>query len=663
MTLATGIDAALPFSHGPPMISFLRKGLSSWLVLAILGLVMIAFVVTGVASPTGTPAAGGGERLVSVGDETVSSVEVADQVNRQLDRLRQQNPELDLATLFREGAYEEILRQLIAQKAMLVFGREQGLAASKRMIDAEIASIPAFQNLAGRFDQATFQQALQNERITEQELRRDIETNLIARQLLVPVQGSPFVPQEMAVQYANLLLEQRSGSVGLVPASAFAGAAAPSDAEVAAYYRQNQSRYLIPERRVLRYAAFGPDQVAGQARATEAEVQAFYRSNAARYGAKETRTLSQVVLPDQAAARAFATKLAAGTSFAQAAQQAGFTAADTRIGDQDRAQLTRLTSAAVANAAFAAAEGAATAPVQSPLGWHVVRVDAIKRTAATPIEAARAEIEQQIGQQKAQEAMATMVTRIEDALAGGASFEEVARAERLQIVETPPLTATGQNPGAAGWQTPPDVQPLLSGLFQMEPDEEPTVETISPTRFAIVAPGRVIPAAPPALAQIGERVRGDLARQRASERARAVANAIMGRINGGMGAAQAFAGAGVSLPAVQRVSSRRIDIARPGQPVPPPLAMMFSLARGKARILEAPNREGWFVVHLESTVPGNAAGQTGLIQATRSQFQTALGDEYAAQFNRAIQAGLEVERDESAIAQVKRQLQTGQPVQ
>jgi peptidyl-prolyl cis-trans isomerase D len=142
-----------------------------------------------------------------------------------------------------------------------------------------------------------------------------------------------------------------------------------------------------------------------------------------------------------------------------------------------------------------------------------------------------------------------------------------------------------------------------------------------------------------------------------------LANAIVGRINGGMAPAQAFSGAGVSLPAVQRVSSRRIDIARPGQPVPPPLAMMFSLARGKARILEAPNGEGWFVVHLESTTPGNAAGQNGLIQATRTQFQGALGDEYASQFNRAIQAGLKVERDEAKIAQVKRQLQSGQPVQ
>jgi peptidyl-prolyl cis-trans isomerase D len=85
----------------------------------------------------------------------------------------------------------------------------------------------------------------------------------------------------------------------------------------------------------------------------------------------------------------------------------------------------------------------------------VIRVDGISRTAETPLAAVRQEIQTQLAQQKAQEAITNMVTRIEDALGGGASFEEVARAERLQIVETPPLTATGQNPDVAGWQVPP----------------------------------------------------------------------------------------------------------------------------------------------------------------------------------------------------------------
>lgn len=645
------------------MLSVFRHKNSSWLVAAILGLGIIALVITGVGTgPSGTPVAGGGERLAQVGKETVSSVEVADQVNRQLERIRQQQPEVDLAALFQDGAYEEIVKQMIGQKALLAFGREQGMAASKRLVDGEIAGIPAFHNLAGQFDNNVFQQMLAQQRISEQDLRDDIAGSIIQRQLLLPVSAAPVVPQEMALQYASLLLERRSGSIGLIPAAAVAAGPAPTEADIAAFYRKNQARYMIPERRVIRYATFGPEHVGAAAAPTDAEIQAAYQTNAARYAARETRDLSQVVLPDQAAARAFAAKLASGTSFAAAAQQAGFSEADTRLAAQNKAEYQRLTSAAVANAAFAAAEGASTAPVQSPLGWHVVRIDKINRTAATPLAAVRGEIQAQLQQQKAQEALADLVTRMEDTLADGASFEELARAERLQIQETPALTVTGQNPAAADAQTAPEVQALLKEAFQMSTDEDPVVETLAPNRFAVMQLARVVPAAAPPLAQVAERVRGDFLSQRANERARAVAEGIAAKVNRGMPAAQAYAGAGVPVQR-QQVSAQRIELAQPNQPVQPSMAMMFSLPKGKARTLAAPNGQGWLVVHLENSIPGSATGQAGLIQATRTQFEQIMGEEYAEQFSRAVQARVKVERDETAIAKVKRSLATNQPLQ
>lgn len=646
------------------MLSIFRRGLTAKIMLGVLAIAVFAIVVTGFGTDGmgglgGTGGTGGGT-LVSAGDQEITTAEMTDQVNRQLDRARQQNPELDLGTFFGGGAYEEILRQLVAQKAMLAFGEEAGIAASKRMIDGQIASIPAFKNLAGQFDQQAFRAAIQREGVSEDQLRRELAATLIERQILLPVAGSARVPQAMAVQYASLLLEQRSGTVGLVPAAAMGVGREPSDAEVAAFYRENQGRYTIPERRTLRYAVIGPEQVAAAARPTEAEIAAAYQAQAAKYGARETRTLSQVVLPDQAAARAFAAKLAGGTSFAQAAAQAGFSAADIAVGEQTRQDFVRLTSDAIANAAFAAAQGTATQPIQSPLGWHVVRVDSINRIAATPLAAVRPELEQQIGQRKLGEALADKVARVEDALGGGSSFEEVARAEGLAIQETPPITATGQQPGVAGWQAPPEVAPLLKAAFDMDADEDPVVETIVPNqRFAVMAIGRALPAAPPPLAQIAPVVKADLVRRRAADRAKAVATALVAKINAGVPAARAFAEARVKLPAPQPVSSRRLDIARPNQPVPPPLAMLFSLPKGKARLLAAPNGQGWFVVHLENTVPGNAGSAPGLVQATKTQFQQILGQEYAEQFTRAVEKRVNVKRDEEGIRTLKRQLQGG----
>ena len=639
------------------MLNIFRRGFVSKIMLGVLAIGVFAILITGF----GTDGMGGlggmaggasGDTLVSVEGEKVSSIEMTDQINRQLARAREQQPELDIGSFLRTGAYEEILRQLVAQKAMLAFAEDVGIVASKRMIDGEIASIPAFKNLAGQFDQNAFQAALQREGISEAQLREDLAATLIQRQILLPAAASARVPQEMALQYASLLLEQRSGTVGLVPAAAMGAGREPTDAEVAAFYRENQSRYTIPERRVLRYAMIGPEQVAGSARATEAEIAAAYQANQDRYGAKESRTLSQVIFPTEAAARAFAAQVAGGTSFAAAAG-ANLIAVE----QQTKAQFTNLTSPAVANAAYSASQGAVTPPIQSPFGWHVVKVETIERSAATPLAAVRAELEAQVTQRKQVEALGALVTKIEDALSEGSSFEEVARANGLAVQETPPITATGAQPGVAGWQPSPELAPLLKPAFERAPDEDPAVETIVPDqRFAMLAIGRVVPAAPPQLAQIAPIVKADLVRRRAAERARAVATAIVAKINAGVPAARAFAEADVKLPAPERVQARRVDIAQPNRPVPPPLAMLFSLPQGKARLLPASGGEGWFVVHLENRTPGDARSAPGLVQATLSQFQRFIGEEYAEQFGRAVEKLQDIERNEDAIARTRRQL-------
>ncbi|HEX8512817.1 MAG TPA: hypothetical protein VF688_06900, partial [Allosphingosinicella sp.] len=144
--------------------------------------------------------------------------------------------------------------------------------------------------------------------------------------------------------------------------------------------------------------------------------------------------------------------------------------------------------------------------------------------------------------------------------------------------------------------------------------------------------------------------------RRASERARAIASAIVARINAGTPPAQAFAQAQVKLPPVQTLTATRREIARANAQVPPPMAMMFSLPRGKARLLPAPDGRGWFVVYLDRIVPGDASKEPGLIQAVRTQFQGIIGDEYARQFTSAIRDDLKIERNDEALGKLKAEL-------
>jgi peptidyl-prolyl cis-trans isomerase D len=641
------------------MLSIFRRGFMAKIMLVVLVLGLVAIVITGF----GTGGSGGlgglgglsGSTVATVGGEKLTSARLTDETQRQLTRLRREQPELDMAAFLRQGALEEVLNQLIDQTAGAVFGRRHGLGVSRQMIDRDIASIQEFHDLTGRFDDATFRRILAQENMTEQQVRDDFATRLLQRQLLGPITRSAHVPNAIALQYASLLLEQRSGIVGAVPSAAMGAGAEPGEAELANFYRTNRARYTIPERRVIRYAVFGPENVAAQTQATEAEVQAAYRSDPSN-AARETRRLSQVVLPE-AQAKALAQKVAAGTSFAAAAQQAGRSATDIALGVNGREEYAAKSSPAVAAAVFGAAKGATVGPVRGPFGWHVVKVEDVIVSTARPLASVRGEIAAKIQQGKSQNALNDLASRIENAVSDGSTFDEIVAAQKLQVKETPPVTATGTAPETAGWQPPPELQPLLEGAFAIEPGEDPAVEAIQENqRYALVVIARAIPATVPPLAAIRDRVKADLIVRRASERARAVASSIVARINAGTPPASAFASAQVKLPPVQTLTATRREIAQANAQVPPPLAMMFSLPRGKARLLPAPDGRGWFVVYLDKIVPGDANKEPGLIQAVRRQFGEILGEEYARQFTAAIRADLKIERNEDAVRKLKADL-------
>jgi peptidyl-prolyl cis-trans isomerase D len=565
-----------------------------------------------------------------------------------------------MEAFLRSGALEEIVDQMVTVAARVAFGESQGLVASKAMIDRQILSIPAFQDLAGGFDQAAFQQVLAREGLSEARLREDFANSMIEQQLLVPVARSAHVPREFATRYASLLMESRVGGFAAVPNDRMGPGTAPTPAEIASFYRSNQARYTIPERRVVRYASFSAEQVAAEARPTDAEIAALYRQNATAYAGKETRRLSQVVLPlaEQAAARALAAKIAGGTSFAAAAAQINRTAADTSVPEGDKAAFARLSSPEVANAAFAAAKGATIGPIRSPFGWHVIRVEEIKQVAARPLEAVRPELAARIQREKGVEKLDELARRIERAVDGGASFEEVARAEKLAIVQTPPVTVAGTAPGLAGWQAPDDLPPLLEGAFGMSEGDDPYVEQISPNeRFALVALAQVIPAAPPPLAQIADQVRADLVAKRQLDRARSVAAALVAKINAGTPPALAFAQSDVPLPSPSPIEATRRETQNPQQPAPPTHSMLFNLQPGKARLIPAPGNRGWLVVYLDRIVPGKAEPE--FVEGLRGQFGNVMGNEYVDQFTNAIQARMKIKRNPESVAALKTSLSSG----
>lgn len=639
------------------MISFFRRALSSWVVLGLLALIMIAFIVTGVGTPSGLDnLSGGGSNVAKVGGSTISSTDAATRVQAQLDGARQQNPSLEIGAFVRSGGVDEVVDQMVNGRAFEQFGLKYGMTVSNRLVDGEIAAIPAFRGPSGSFDRNTFLGVLAQRKLNERIVREDFARDKMTNALILPAAGVARVPVGLVTPIAALLLEARTGQIGIVPTAAIASGAPASDAELQKFYQRQLTRYTVPETRVIRYALFDRNRFEGKVSATEAEIAQAYKANSAQYAAKETRVLSQVVVPTQAVAAQIAAKARSGIALAAAAKASGAEA--TTLAAQDQSAYAGLAaSPAIAKAAFAAAKGAILDPQKSPLGWLVVQVDAINRTGGKSLSDERAALSAQIVKQKVDVALADLVTKLEDAVADGSTFDDVIKAEGLSVVTTPALTASGIAPDAPGFKAAAELQPILHDGFQAEVNDDAAVLTIAPGQsYGFYDLDRINPAAPKPLTSIRPQVLADFQQDRALREAKRLADAIALKVNQGAPLASAIASTGVSLPAPRPIGARRIDLAKSQQKVPPALALLFSIPARQARVLEEEDKKGWYVIWLDKIEPGNIAAEPNLIKVTQGELSRSLGDEYAQQFAAAIKVDVGVKKNDSAIAALKRSL-------
>jgi peptidyl-prolyl cis-trans isomerase D len=637
------------------MLQSMRKSVSSWVGILILGLALGALVFTLFQpnSPGGT--AQTGQVLATVGDKTVTESDYLATVDRAVNRERQRTPSITNPDFIGAGGGEMVMQQLVAGKAMQVFARDNGMAISRRMVDGEIASIPAFQ-LNGKFDDGTFRRLLADQRLTEAELRDSIEQDLLRRQLLQPVLAGTTIPRGMAEPFAQLLLEVRRGAILPIPSAAMPDPGKPTDAQLAAFHAENKAAYTLPERRAFRFAEIDATQLAEKAKPTAAEVRKYYDDNKAEFGGLETRAIRQVIVQDEAKAKAFVASVRGGKPFADAAAAEGFTATDIDLGIQNADGLATSVNPEVSKAAFALKPGTVSDPVQTSLGWHLLEVTKVIPATPQPFDTVSAGIEQKLATEKAADLMAEKVAAAEDKLTGGESLADVAKGLGVPVQSSPPLAADGRL-FDANYQVSRLEQPLLPKVFDADVAQGPQVVEVAPNRFALLEVTDVLAPEVVPLAKIRADVEAAWSVKARSDAAKAEADRIAAALSKGQSLAEATAGK--SLPPPQQLSVRRLELtqmSQQGQQVPPPVVLMLNTPKGQARVISAPQGQGWFVVKVDEVVPGDVSQAPQLVDAVRQSLVREGGNEIAESFVRAIERNVGVVRKPDALKAVNRRL-------
>ena len=639
------------------MISIIRRFFDSKLgvpiTLGFLALIAIAFASSDITGSGMFGGVSGGDRVAVVGSERIGTADLSRAATNALEQARQQNPTLSMASFLRGDAMDDVLDVLLDRTAIAQFAEMVGLRAGDNLLNSEILDIAAFRGPDGNFSEETYRAAIAQQGLTDAQVREDLGQGLLAQQLLVPSAFGARMPDKMVTQYASLLLERRTGAVGVIPSKLYEPKAGPTKAQLEAYYEANRSDYIRPERRIVRFATFTSEALGKVPEPTEKQIAARYEANKALFTARESRRLSQLIVPTQAGANAIRDKVNAGSTLEQAAREAGFQVST--IGPVEREAYAAQSSSAVAQAVFGAASATIPVPARSGLGWHVVRVDSIDRVEGKTLAQARPQLIESLREENRRQAVADLSATIEEELDSGTGLTDVAKTLKVELTSSPALTADGRVYGS-GEPAPQVLAPVLQTAFQMEEGEPQIAELVPGELFIIFEASDITPSATAPLREIAEGVTADWRRAQGLKGAKAAADRILAAVKKGTPLAAAMRAENAALTSLDPIDLSREQLAQAGQRVPPPLALMFSMAQGTAKKLEAPNDAGWFLVQLDKIEPGKIDNKSPVFAQAKRELSQTIGQEYASQLRVALREEVGVERNKTAIEAVRKQL-------
>jgi peptidyl-prolyl cis-trans isomerase D len=195
-----------------------------------------------------------------------------------------------------------------------------------------------------------------------------------------------------------------------------------------AYYTDNIARFTAPEAKRITYASLLPEAIAADQPVDDATLRALYQDRIGDFVQPEKRLVERLVYPSQEEAEAAKARLDAGETFEALVAERGLTLDDIDLGDVSKADL-----GPAGEAVFALTGPGVVGPLESDFGPALFRMNAVLAAQEISFEDARPDLAMEIQGDAARRVIADQVETIDDALAGGATLEDLARDQGMTL--------------------------------------------------------------------------------------------------------------------------------------------------------------------------------------------------------------------------------------
>jgi peptidyl-prolyl cis-trans isomerase D len=249
---------------------------------------------------------------------------------------------------------------------------------------------------------------------------------------------------------------------------------------------------------------------------------------------------------------------------------------------------------ALRDAAFKLKVGEVTPPIQSPLGWHIMRVDEITPEVVKPFAEVKAQIEKDLRNRGATKILQTLREQFDEALGGGGKIEAAAEKIKAKAVVIGPVDAQGKNDKGATVEGLPDDPEFLRRVFRQGKGEEGDLVELKNHGFYTVRVDAITPSALRPLDAVKEQVTKDWTDEERGKLAKAEAEKLLAEAKTGKSLEE------LAKPAAYTVrKSKPINRGEGSAAAPNSLEeRVFSVKPGEATT--AQTREGYAVIKVEA---------------------------------------------------------------
>lgn len=521
-----------------------HKGWLKW----SLGLVVVAFVLVYIpefVAPQGATAAPNAV-IATVEGREITVAEFQRAYTQQLQAYRQAyGANLNDQMLQQLGIEQRVLSQMIDQEAVLAEADRLGISVTDAELRERIIRLPAFQENGQFIGNERYRQILaaQAPPIPTDEFERELRKQLQADKLREALTAWVTVTDaDIETEYRRRN-EKVKVDLVLFNADAFKSGISPTEAEVSAYFESNKATYRVPEKRRVRYLHVDAATLRDRVTVTEADARQRYTETIAQYQQPEQIRASHILLKtegkDEAAVRAEAervlARVTAGGDFAALARQySEDEASKVQGGDLDFFGRNAMVKE-FEDAAFALEPGQTSGLVQTPYGFHIIRVTDKRAAQTQPFELVSAQIQDQLKWERAQQDAQRLVEELDAEIDDAADIDRVAQARGFTAADSPLFSKDEPVPGLG---FAPEV---TAAAFELERGKVSDALR-TPQGAAFITVIDIQEPRDAQLSEVRDRVREDLINERAAALARERASAMAGAMKANFAAGARSAG-------------------------------------------------------------------------------------------------------------------------